>query len=570
MDKRVTVKWKYKDVKPGQKNHTIDNYIKYITDQVKNRREGSGLFELQDNTRTIGNAEHDEKILKKDWDQKKYIEYAENRKGSNGLISDEFADSEVLKNELLKHEGPVWIPIVSTKEQTAITYGLDTEIKWEQKARELAESYRKTLGIDKDNYRWLAAFHVKPEPDQNKDADAGSMPHLHFMIWEDKPQRARPTLLRNEINNVRIKTATILSHEYIQGMFEERNNLRTEIKTSALDLNDYIAEVDNLIIDIRLVTKGKGKMTLGEFEKKQQLLLSITDKFKSDKPFTQYELNTIEQMNIKDEKDANKMFKRYSYIVDELNELCEEAVKRPEVQELLDAWRDISNEMRAAQNDLAKETTDKDEAELKRQIMNGILKQAKEADNINWKIPDKAKGMLIERIQQGKIYSSDPMHVLETTTQFLKELGYSQEENKELNNKLLDKSGLDTYKDQLNELVEAIYANVDIGVDMTTKEFYEVLKELRVPIGRFNSKFRRNYDYYPEIANTVINQPVAKLIKDQSPNILSPFQVDILTNVLDKAQEPTFSMDSYADAYRNLLETLSDVGQIDDEYERQR
>lgn len=226
--------------------------------------------------------------------------------------------------------------------------------------------------------------------------------------------------------------------------------------------------------------------------------------------------------------------------------------------------------MRVAQNDLAKETTAKDEAELKRQIMNGILKQAKEADNINWKIPDKAKGMLIERIQQGKIYSNDPERILEATTQFLKEVGYNQEQNKEMNKKLLDKSGLDSYEEKLNEIVEAVYSNADIGLDLTTKEFYEILKELKVPLAKINTKYRRNFDYYPELANTVINQPVANMIKQQSPNILTTYQVDVLTNVLDKAQQPTFSMDSYADVYRDLLETISGIGQIDDEYEKQR
>lgn len=200
----------------------------------------------------------------------------------------------------------------------------------------MAEEYRKLLGIEKDNYRWVAAFHVKPEQDQNKDADAGSMPHLHFMIWEDKPTRSRPTLLKSEMDKVRERTANVLSHEYMMEKFAERNNLKDNIKTSALDLNDYIAEIDNLIIDIHITTGGKGKMTIGEFERKQSALLSITDKFNNGQPFTQYELGIIDALNIKDRHDAQKSFSRYSYILDELDELCSEAITRPEVQELLE------------------------------------------------------------------------------------------------------------------------------------------------------------------------------------------------------------------------------------------
>lgn len=51
-----------------------------------------------------------------------------------------------------------------------------------EKATELAEEYRKVLGISKENYNWVAAFHTKSEADQNKDADAGCQPHLHFIL----------------------------------------------------------------------------------------------------------------------------------------------------------------------------------------------------------------------------------------------------------------------------------------------------------------------------------------------------------------------------------------------------
>lgn len=221
--------------------------------------------------------------------------------------------------------------------------------------------------------------------------------------------------------------------------------------------------------------------------------------------------------------------------------------------------------MRSASSELGELNTMKDEAELKRQITNGILKQAKAADKINWKIPDKAKGMLIERIQQGRITSSDPTNVLETTVKFLKEMGLSERENQTMNNQLLDKSGMDIYKEQLNEIVEAVYSNADIGLDITTREFYDILKELRVPLARYNTMYRRNYAYYPELANTVINRPVADLIRQQSPNILNTYQVDILTNVLEKTQQPAFSMDTYASTYRDMLETISGIGQMDNE-----
>lgn len=562
MDKRVTVKWKYRDVKPGVSNHSIKGYIKYITDQVENRQQGTGLFELQNNNNTIGNKEHDSKINNEDLE--KYKEYAKNRPGSNGLISDIGIDTVELEKELEKLEGIAWIPIVSTKEETALLYGLDTEEKWVEKARELAESYRKSLGIAKDNYNWVAAFHVKPEADQNKNSDAKSMPHLHFIIWEKEKSRSRPTLSREEINNIRARSASILSHDFMQEVYKERNELRDKIKTSALSLDDYINEIDNLIIDIRLVTKGKGKMNLKEFEKNRDIYANIADKFVSKKPFTQIELEKINDFKITNQDEALRQSKRYSYIVDELEALCDEAVKRPEVKELMNSWYELSNEMRAAQNDLANRQTKKDQEELKRQIMNGILRQAKEASNFNYKISDKVKGMMLERIKEGKIYSNNPVRILEATTSLLKEVGCSKEQNKEMNEKLITNSGLELYKEQVEELIEDLYSNRKIGLNLPTREVYEILRELRIPLARIDTRYRTT-NSFDRIANAVINQPVAELVSTQSPEILSPYKVDILKNVLDKTRKPTFSITEYSQMYQDMIESMSGLSQIDDD-----
>ena len=72
--------------------------------------------------------------------------------------------------------------------------------------------YRKELNIPKENYEWLAAFHIKPENDQNKEADAGSMPHLHFILFELEPDpHKRPTIRHKRLDTIKDKTASILS-----------------------------------------------------------------------------------------------------------------------------------------------------------------------------------------------------------------------------------------------------------------------------------------------------------------------------------------------------------------------
>lgn len=567
---KVICKWKYKTLSPDQKYQNISNYIKYITKQVEERRANEGAFRFSSGT--IGEEEHDKETLK-EFDQSKYLSYINERKGSSSLFSDNGVDTDELAKSLNKYAGTAWIPIVSMKEKDAIEYELLTEAQWIAKGRELAEEYRKILGIPKDNFNWVAAFHTKPEPDQNKLADAGAMPHIHFIIWEKVPTRSRPNLSRDQMSNVRVKTANVLSKEYMAQQYAKRNELRAKLQSKAKDsLTTQADFIRDLVLDIRTVTGGKGKLTIGNLEKRLSTLERIEKKMSNQQPLTDNEKYFLQSNKVSNVKEIRQKIRNYNYILDKLDNIVQETFKG-ELNELLQEWLEVSEHMREAQGkSLSEETTFRDLEKISKTIQNGILEKCKDASLDNRFITPALKGMLIEKCQYGQFkrnLSYETIQTsLETFTQLYKSIGLEREEVFRIGQEILDRSNLEEYEAVLQDAIDKKYDEDFYLQYITTCDFWETVKAMQIPLvpKEFPSIYQVGQSSYQIFHNTVL-QPQIKTFLDvaKTKTFLDDNFFNVITDSVPSLvgiyNSPCNNRDEYKETYTSLLEEYENLNQ---------
>ena len=564
------VKWKYRVVKPGEKHHTIDGYISYVEKQVDERRNNNGVFAV--NEKDVIGLNDQIQTDPDDFEQSLYLDYINERKGSRGCFSDQGADVDSLVSQLKQHEGAVWIPIVSLKEDWARQYGLDSEVKWMEKARELAEEYRKELGIPVTNYRWIAAFHSKSEAEQNPLADSGCQPHLHFMIWEDEPTRSKYALKHEAIDRIRQRTGSILSREYMEKHYKERNELKDEIiSSSKLDIVNFADDVRSLAMNINVLMGGKGRLSVGELEKRRDIAIKILDKKETGISLSSSERYFAEMMDIDSPSSATRTINNYNYVLERLNSLSDKVMNT----ELVQQWFEVSNLMRVSQHN-PESLTLSDYSGMRRVVSNNILKEVKNITKDNLFIKDDLRGMLLERLELGafkKNLSEDQINDdLKVITSLCKTIGMDEKQALEVQRSLLERSQMEKYYAYLQQLVEEYYKMLQYGFDVTSRDFWQAMKDMRVPISHVESQFM-SYNSNPySIANSVILDPVASnvMLVNNSASIMSGKDGKSIMNIgiSDLAFIPKTKED-YEAKYNSLLDSLSSYDQSSLEYENE-
>lgn len=588
------VKWKYKLVKPGEKHHTIDGYIDYVERQVVDRRNETGTFGLGDNSNLIGTPTHDKELVreKEGYDVGVYSNYIDERKGSRGSFSSPNIPQEELIKNLKAHEGAVWIPIVSMKEKDAIELGLTTEEKWQEKAAELAEEYRKQLDIPKDNYRWMAAFHTKAPEDQNKEADSGCQPHLHFILWEENPVRSRYALTQKQIDEVREKTSNILSRDYMKQFYKERNELREKAVSDSLDyVTKYANDVKNLVLDIEEVVGRKGRLNVAELEKRENIANTIVNKMETGEKLSQTELFYKNKFNIDNLKDARRVAYNYNYINEELDGIATGICQNKDISRLLESWNDLSLEMRRGyDSDMAQNLTNLDFNDIKKRIKNGILEECKDAAYDNTSITPTFRGLMMEKLSDGyfKKYVKPEQveNTVEVVSQLCKTIGVPETDTKMAVSELLARSQKEEYEEKMMEIIEETYIANKYKLGVTSKDFKEAMKSLGMPVTRQQAHWKDvKLNAYSVAENTVL-KPIANeglhimkdedLLKKNMVDERNIFNIDERSPILKAFASVTYNTlstdyDSYQDVYNNLLNAFAEASQSllskDDELE---
>lgn len=579
------VKWKYRIVKPGQKGHTIDRYIDYVEKQVKDRRNETGTFALADTSSLIGTPTHDKELEREGYDVGVYSNYLDERKGSRGVFSSPNSDGKELVKQLKEHDGAVWIPIVSMKEKDAIELGLTTEEKWQEKAQELAEEYRKQLDIPKDNFRWVAAFHTKAPEDQNKDEDAGCQPHLHFILWEEKPARSRYALTQKQIDNVRERTSNVLSRDYMKQFYQERNELREKTVSDSLDyITKYGTDVKNLVLDIEEVVGRRGKLNVAELEKREAMANTIATKMETGEKLSQTELYYKDKFNIDNVKHARRVAFNYSFINEELDNIATGICQNSDINRLLENWNNLSLEMRRGYDaDQASLLTNQDFDEIKRRIKNGILDECKGAAYDNTSISPNFRGLMMEKLSDGyfKKYTKEEQieNTVEVVSQLCKTIGMPENDTKMAVSELLARSEKEEYEEKMMRIIEETYIANKYKLGVTSKDFKEAMKSMGMPITRQQAHWK-DVKFNPyEIADTTVLKPLAdegKILMADEKNPLQASYIEYHLNELYYGKEhnplieafasifyepPASDFDSYSTVYDKLVDLYADANQ---------
>ena len=557
----AVVKWKFRTVKPGKKHHTIDGYINYVEKQVEERRNNSGVFAV--NEKAVIGLNDKIGINEDDFQQSVYLNYINERKGSSGCFSDQGKDVEKLIDQLKEHEGAVWIPIVSLKEEDAHRYGLENEASWMEKARELAEAYRKELGIASRNYKWIAAFHSKSEAEQNPDTDAGCQPHLHFMIWEETPLRSKYALMHEQIDHIRQMTNSILSREYMEQYYQERNRLKDEILSSSnLNILDYAEEVKRLAADINVLMGGHGKLTVGELEKRSNVSCQLMEKMTKNSSLSPSEEYYQQILGIYTPENAKRRMNNYLSVLNRLNELSGKVMNTDLVQQ----WMEISNEMRASQHDPEKSTF-LDYSALQRTVMNSILNEVKTISKDNAYIKDGFRGMLLDRVENGSfrkgLTTEQIQDDLKVITSLCKTAQISKEDALQAQKTLLERSGKDELMQFLQQLVEEYYKMLQMGFDVTSHDFWQAMKDLRMPVSGTESQIMSyKTNNYGIVNSTLIDPVVSNIMLVSNSSIMSGKEGKNIMNIsaADLAFIPK-TLEEYETKYTSLLDALSSYGQ---------
>ena len=184
--------------------------------------------------------------------------------------------------------------------------------------------------------------------------------------------------------------------------------------------------------------------------------------------------------------------------------------------------------------------------------------------------------MLLERLDTGCFKQRIPEGQIKTDlkviTGLCKTVGMDEKQALEAQRSLLERSQMEQYYAYLQQLVEEYYKILQYGFNVTSRDFWQAMKDLRVPISQVESQFM-SYSSNPYgIANSVILDPVISnvMLVNNSASIMSGKDGKSIMNIgiSDLAFIPKTKED-YETKYNSLLDSLSSYDQSSLEYENE-
>lgn len=155
--------------------------------------------------------------------QEGYVNYIATRPraeklGTHGLFSDGDTPLVLSKvaEEVSKHTGNVWTPVISLRREDAARLGYDNAAAWMALLRKQRNEFAEQMKIAPENLRWYAAFH-----------NEGHHPHCHMLVYS--VNRREGYVTKPAIEKMRSSLAReIFQQDLIQIYSEQtiqRNNL---------------------------------------------------------------------------------------------------------------------------------------------------------------------------------------------------------------------------------------------------------------------------------------------------------------------------------------------------------
>ena len=197
--------------------------------------------------------------------------YVGERKGSNGLFSDEGEPIVMSKiaEEIDSHPGNMWGLILSLKREDAERMGYNSAEQWMNLLRSHRNDIAKEMHIAPENLRWYATYHDKEEH-----------PHVHMLVWSANPKE--PYLNREGIHNIKKVLANDIFRQDLLSVYQKqtkyRDDLRREYRERMKKIGEEIREksfdspeLERLFLELAArMNVHKGKKVYGYLDRKRE------------------------------------------------------------------------------------------------------------------------------------------------------------------------------------------------------------------------------------------------------------------------------------------------------------
>lgn len=184
-----------------------------------------------------------EQHLDKIGDREKYLEYIANRPrvekfdshglftgGDNPLVLAEVAE------EVSKHTGNVWTPIISLRREDAARLGFDNARAWKAMLSSKALEFAENLKIHPDHLKWYAAYH-----------NESHHPHIHMICYSTDPKEGY--LTKQGIRKMKSTLAQDIFRQELLPLYAEKSQRRDDLKDqTAATMRELIRQMKSGVL----------------------------------------------------------------------------------------------------------------------------------------------------------------------------------------------------------------------------------------------------------------------------------------------------------------------------------
>ena len=223
-----------------------EEQTKLVEQLVRDFPLSRGLFEYEDylGAPTRSNAsEFISRALEDNYDQvakrDNYIRYIAGRPraqrtGAHALFtgSDDPLVLSRIAEEVARHSGNVWLPILSLRREDAARLGYDNAEQWKDLLTGCAMEMAQAMKIPWDQFRWYAAFH-----------DEGHHPHVHMVCYSADGKSGY--LTRQGIAEIKAGLAKQIFRQELYEIYERQTQRRDSLTQQArLALGELIEQME--------------------------------------------------------------------------------------------------------------------------------------------------------------------------------------------------------------------------------------------------------------------------------------------------------------------------------------
>lgn len=311
----------------------ISSYMVYIGSQVT-RRVGDNI---NSDIRFRGVQESNKNIIDGIFNGNSYLDYMSDRSGSTGMFTDPNFEILQVIRDASNYKGYYFMPFLSMREIDARKYGVLSQTDFENAVVLAMRDMPSILKIQKRDFRYLAAFHIKPIEKQNN-SGAGKQPHVHFIIWDQSNDRRKFKMSKKEYERFRSSIFKHLFAKYRTQYYLHRNTLKDEmlieidrLLNEELNTKPILGQIKMLINNIR---NGSGSLHFGTLLREHRFI----------------KLNSGSLSKYDDSRTVDFHLKmkniEYTELFEYLKRLVSYLTETDNMSSIIKEWKDLTTKMR--------------------------------------------------------------------------------------------------------------------------------------------------------------------------------------------------------------------------------